>query len=382
MAGSLPLDILGGMDAETRFQGLDDWQVVCRFLPAGWEQAAREQGALRRARGISDAATLLRVLLVHLADGCSLQETAVRAQEAGWCAVSSVSLFKRLQAAEQWLRWMAERLWRQRCDPALSRGYQVRAVDATTVQEPGSTGTDWRVHYVINLTNLQCDHFELTDATGGESFRRIPVTPGDLMLGDRAYGTPLGAAHVVSAGADVLVRVAQHMMPLYDESGKKMVVLQRVRRLAAGSAREWPAWIQTRNQRIAGRLLAVKRGEQATQLAQKRIRRTAKRKQQTVSQQALAAAAYVFVWTTVPAEAISAVEVLDWYRVRWQIELAFKRMKSIMGLGHLPKWAETSARAWMHGKLLIAMLVERLLDEADAVSPWGYRLDATPQPLA
>lgn len=371
------------MDGTTRFQGLDDWQVVCRFLPAGWEEAAREQGALRRARGIRDASTLLRVLLVHLADGCSLQETAVRAREAGWCAVSSVSLFKRLQAAEEWLRWMAERLWRQRCEPALSRGYRVRAVDATTVQEPGNTGTDWRVHYVINLTNLRCDHFELTDASGGESFRRIPVAPGDLMLGDRAYGTQSGTAHVVSAGADVLVRVALHMMPLYSKSGKRIAVLQRARRLTAGSIREWPAWIHIRNDRIAGRLVAVRRGAQATQLAQKRLRRTAKRKQQqAVSSQALAAAAYVFVWTTVPAEAISAVEVLDWYRVRWQIELAFKRMKSIMGLGHLPKLAETSARAWMHGKLLIAMLVERLLDEAEAVSPWGYRLGAAPQPLA
>jgi hypothetical protein len=54
-------------------------------------------------------------------------------------------------------------------------GYRVRAVDATTVQEPGNTGTDWRVHYAFDLANLQCDCFELTDARGGESFRRIPV---------------------------------------------------------------------------------------------------------------------------------------------------------------------------------------------------------------
>jgi SRSO17 transposase len=112
------------------------------------------------------------------------------------------------------------------------------------------------------------------------------------------------------------------------------------------------------------------------------MRRTAKRKQRTLSRQALAAADYVFIWTTAPPGTLSADEALALYRVRWQIELAFKRMKSIMGLGHLPKWAETSARAWIHGKLLIALLVERLLDEAETVSPWGYRLGATPQPLA
>ena len=95
---------------------------------------------------VRDAELLLRLLLVHLADGCSLQETAVRAREAEWCALSAVALFKRLAAAEEWLRWLAERLWRQSARPTAPRDYRTRAVDATTVQEAGSTGTDWRVH--------------------------------------------------------------------------------------------------------------------------------------------------------------------------------------------------------------------------------------------
>lgn len=370
------------MNAATEFRGLDDWELVCRFLPLGWEQAARQQGALRRKRGIRDAATLLRVLLVHLADGCSLKETALRARQAGWCRISSVAVFKRLRDAEQWLRWMAERLWRQRSPPLSSQAYRVRAVDATTVQEPGATGTDWRVHYVIDLANLQCDHFELTDVKGGETFRRIPAARGDLMLGDRAYGTPSGVAHVISTGADVLVRIALHVMPLYDKSGRKLSALRRVRGLAVGAVRECPAWVHSGRQRIAGRLIAVKRGRQAAELARKRLRRKAKRKQRTLSDRALAAAGYVFVWTTVPGERLSAQDVLELYRVRWQIELAFKRMKSIMGLGHLPKWSDGSARAWIHGKLLTALLIERLLDEAEAFSPWGYRVVAASQSLA
>ena len=68
--------------------------------------------------------------------------------------------------------------------------------------------------------------------------------------------------------------------------------------------------------------------------------------------------------------------------MRWQIELAFKRMKSIMGLGHLPKFSEASARAWIHGKLLVALLIERLLDVAEHFSPWGYRLDAKAESVA
>jgi len=77
------------------------------------------------------------------------------------------------------------------------------------------------------------------------------------------------------------------------------------------------------------------------------------------------AAGYVFVWTSVPADVLTAGEVLELYRLRWQIELAFKRLKSIMGLGHLPKWSDASCRAWIHGKRFIARLIERLLDAAD-----------------
>ena len=75
------------------------------------------------------------------------------------------------------------------------------------------------------------------------------------------------------------------------------------------------------------------------------------------------------VWTTLPAEADDAAAVLALYRVRWQIELAFKRMKSLMGLGQLPKKSDASSRAWLHGKLLLALLVERLLGLALLRSP-------------
>ena len=57
-------------------------------------------------------------------------------------------------------------------------------------------------------------------------------------------------------------------------------------------------------------------------------------------------------------------------------------MKSILGLGELPKRREDSCRAWLHGKLLVALLLERLLDDAEHFSPWGYELAPATQPLA
>jgi hypothetical protein len=370
------------MNPDARVQELDDWSLVCQLLPPGWQEQAHLLGALRRTRGFPDAPVLLRTLLVHLAAGCSLKETVTRAQQAGWCDVSSVALFQRLRAAEQWLRWMANPLWQRHPTPPLPHGYRARAIDATTVGRPGRLGTDWRVHFGVNLEDLQCDFCQVTDVRGGETFRRIPVAPGDVLLGDRCYGTPPGIAHVAGAGGHVLVRVNHRSLPLWDSAGEPFRLVAELRATIVGQIREWPTVVRHDGRDYPGRLVAVKRDRWSACLERRALRKRASKKQKALSRLALFLAGYFFVWTDVPAEALDAAAVLTWYRCRWQIELDFKRMKSILGLGDLPKRREDSCRAWLHGKLLVALLLERLLDHVEHFSPWGYELAAATQSLA
>src|SRR5260370_6365192 len=79
------------------FEELDDWDVLCSFLPDGWQDKARECGALTRARGVGSADALLRVLLIHIANGCSLAETSVRAEQMGLGKLNQSAVFKRLR---------------------------------------------------------------------------------------------------------------------------------------------------------------------------------------------------------------------------------------------------------------------------------------------
>jgi Transposase DDE domain len=364
------------------FEELDDWAVLCTFLPGGWEQKARELGALTRARGVSGPEALLRILLIHIANGCSLAETAVRAQQAGLGQLNQSAVYKRLRSAEEWLRWMAEQMRANlgMATPKIRR--RVRAVDATSISEPGSTGTDWRIHYSINLANLQCDFFMLTDVGGGETWRRFPIARGDIMLGDRGYSTPVGVRHVFEAGADVVVRLNRQALPLFNEQGKRLDAVKLARKLKTNESREWPAWVTGGQDKwIPGRLIIVRRSKQAAALALKKLKRRGVRKQITVSVTSLEATKYFFMWTTMPSSWTSQT-ILDLYRSRWQIELAFKRMKSIMGLGHLPKKDPESCRAWLHGKLFTSLLVELMIGTAKKISPWGYELDTAPEQMA
>jgi hypothetical protein len=93
-----------------------------------------------------------------------------------------------------------------------------------------------------------------------------------------------------------------------------------------------------------------------------------------VRQSTLEYANFIVVVCTVPKDGMSSRLALEFYRARWQVELAFKRLKSLLMLGQLPKKKEQSCLAWMQGKILTALLIERLLCEERFFSPWGYRL--------
>jgi transposase len=84
----------------------------------------------------------------------------------------------------------------------------------------------------------------------------------------------------------------------------------------------------------------------------------------------------VVVLTTLSETTVSAGQVLELYRHRWQIELAFKRLKSLLQLGHLKKTDQEGAKAWLQGKLFVATLIETLVAVGERFSPWGYFLSA------
>ncbi len=324
----------------------------------------------------------MRTLLVHLAGGCPLNAAVTNAKVAGWCDVSAVARFKRLGTAEPWLRWMADQLRQRRPAPPLPKDYRVRAIDATTVSVPSSVGTDWRLHFGLNLESLQCDFFEVTGAPGSETFRRIPVARGDSLLGERVCAAPPGIAHVADAGGHVLALVNHNALPLLTFGGKSLGLADRLRAVKVGQCWPWPALARHGPRDYRGRLVAVERSRWSACLERRALRKRTAKKQKRLSRTAVVPAGYSSVWTDVPAEVLDARTVLDWYRCRWPIELCFKRRKSILGLGELPKTREDSCRAWLHRKLLVSLLLKRLPDEAEHFSPWGYELVAAAQPLA
>ena len=133
---------------------------------------------------------------------------------------------------------------------------------------------------------------------------------------------------------------------------------------------------------VPGRLCARRKSEAAIRRSQHAIRQHARQQGYRLNPETLVANEYIILFTTFPADRFPVAAVLEWYRIRWQIELVFKRFKHLAGLGHLPKYDPASARAWLYGKLLTCLLTEKLILHAHAISPWGSEVAPAEEPVA
>ena len=155
-----------------------------------------------------------------------------------------MGVFKRLRAAGAWFGWLARQMRGAAELPEAITGRRLRAVDATSVHEPGSTGTDWKIHYAVNLADLECDFFQLTEIRqGGETFRRVPVQAGDIVMGDRV-SVPARCIACSQCGGRRDRSVEPASLPLYERNGARMNLLARLRKLKGKTPREYAAWVR------------------------------------------------------------------------------------------------------------------------------------------
>jgi hypothetical protein len=358
----------------------EEWTILRRWLPIDIEGSAKGARFIRRTTGRLNAELWLRLILMHVVGGLSLEQTMLRAKELGWAEVSAVALFKRLRSAQLWLSelcaWLLagqRKLLGDQND--WPEGFAVRLIDATDVQEPGSTGTAWRIHYSLRMPQMVCDHYEITDGKGGEKFGRFAFCKDELAVADRGYSHRAGVAHVIDSGAQVLVRWNPAGFPLEDRKGTSTTMLEWLHRLPPRTAKECEVWFKHQGKRYALRLCAIRKSRTATEIARKKARISAKEKKRNIQDETLQYAEFVMVLCSASNEKVSCATALGLYRGRWQVELAFKRLKSLLDAGHVPKESDASARSWMQAKVLSALLIERTLWEGEFLSPWGYGIE-------
>lgn len=368
----------------------EDWNLLLSFFPSNWKNLAQTTGVLKGLRQDKSEENYLRVLLMHLGCGFSMRETVVRARQAELADLSDVALLKRLRKSREWLYQLCCALFAERgIQSAGQQGTTLRLMDSTLVKEPGQTGSCWRIHYSLRWPSLECDYFKVTATEGkgtGESLRQYPLSPGDLLLVDRGYCQASSIHHAAQHQAWTTVRLNSRGIILQTNSGGAFPLLERLKSLQCpGAVAVWKVKVPFENlPPVLARLCVIRKSKAAIAAAIKKLKRKSSKQGTELRPETLIYAEYVMVLTTWPEDRFPAAMVLEWYRFRWQIELVFKRFKQIAELGHLPKHHDDSAKAWLYGKLLVALLTEKVIQQANALSPWGYpfQKQTSPQPVA
>jgi hypothetical protein len=217
---------------------------------------------------------------------------------------------------------------------------------------------------------LSFKHAEVTGVSGGETLRRFPWSPGELAIGDRGYANPPGIAWVVERGADVLVRVNRGSLPLFDRSGTQIDVLAMLRPLRVNKPSEWKVQVdhlvQGEHRIIKGRLVAVRLPRDKAEEARQRVLRE---HGNDATDEQLEAASFVALFTTTPRGRMPTQRCLQAYELRWQVELQFKRWKSLCDFDRLPNYRDDTILAWLYAKVLLGLLLDRMASSAKEVFP-------------
>lgn len=348
-----------------------DWEGVVARLggAAALERSARGTRAFLRARVIATAVDLLRLILAYCLGDRGLRSTAAWATAIGLADISNVALLQRLRRCGGWLALLVGEALAAGA-PQASRGRLIRIIDATTVPKAGRMAKKgnklWRIHSAFDLPSEHFGHFELTDQHGGETIDRIPVVKGEIRIADRAYLQPDRIAGVIEAGADILVRAGWKNARWLDANGEPVDLLAEFRAASDRGLIDRPIFIGRKGgEPLALRLVAVKKPPQAAAEARRKARRDAQKERYQISKGTLAAAEWVILVTSLAPEAFPTADVLALYRLRWRIELGFKRLKSLIGLKGPPGVDERSARPYLLVHLLIILLLEPLVDELE-----------------
>lgn len=354
----------------------EDWARVVERL-GGAEQlaeSARRTGAFRRARVIPSAVALLRLILAYCLGERGLRSTTAWAAAIGLADVSNVALLYRLRRCGDWLALLVGQALAAAA-PVAGRGRLIRIVDATTVKAGGAAkrGKLWRVHAAFDLPGERFGCFELTDVGGGERLDRLAVVEGEIRIADRAYFQPAQMAAVLAAGADLVVRAGWRNARWLAADGTPLELVAELRKARCCGRIDRPVLIARKDAApLALRLVAVRKPKEAAEAARRKARREAQRGGHQVAQGTLEAADWVILVTSLDADAFPTADVLALYRLRWRIELAFKRLKSVVGLKQPPGTDERSARPWLLAHLLAILLLEPLVDAFEDSPPWAH----------
>ena len=334
---------------------------------------ARVFKAFVRAKKVKTPAQLLRVVFLYCGLDKPLREVA-GTFTALYESITDQSVAERLRACGPWVKAMLRQMLPMTAVEALPTGRRFVVIDASSMQAPGATGTDHRLHIAMDLVSLQFLEVLVSDVHTGETLQHFTLAPGDVVLVDRGYAQCQGMRVALEQGAALIVRFNPFSVVLGDAAGAPLALSAALKRQKTETLRTLPVVLRAAGgqHEVRGWVHAYRLNVEQANRARHKCRQG--HKKGTPSAESLFLAGWVLVFTTLAPAVLSAQTIMALYRCRWQVEIAIKRWKSVLNVDALRAKANSPlAEVWLHGKLLYALMLERRMRRQLGDS-WG-RLD-------
>lgn len=340
--------------------------VVSRIgAVADLEVTARSFGAIRRVRKLRRAEDLLRLALIYGPGQHSLRSTAAIAADGGVVSLSDKGVLGRLRRMGNWLEHILQCLLEDQLGLECGEDLDLSLVDSSVVCAPGSTGSDWRLHARFDPGKGCFADLVLTRATAAERTDHTAIQAGGTLIQDRGYCRVRDFNAVLQAKADFITRVGWNRLRMLDTQGARIDVMALLPQDDA--AIEHAIHLQGLDRPL--RLVMQRLPPAMAERQRKRVRRRASKQGNALDPRTHDAAGYMMLMTSIPAAQQPAERILSLYRNRWQIELGFKRLKTLGGLDRLPASDPDLARTWLLAHLIAAVLTDEIANEIVGFSP-------------
>ena len=287
-----------------------------------------------------------------------------------------VGLLYRLRRCGDWLALLVGHVLANHA-PKLGHGRLIRIIDASSVPKAGREARRhngiWRLHSAFDLPAERFGQFVLTDEHEAEQIDRIAVIRGEIRIADRepSVGTCGPKAPARRRVSRSVLRAAWRNVRWQQQDGEPLDLLKVFRDHATGRI-DQSVWIARKGgDPLALRLIAVRKSDAAAVESRRKARRQAQKDGYQVSQETLAAADWFILVTSLPVTDFTTDDVLTLYRLRWRVELGFKRLKSVIGLHGPPGIDERSARPYVLAHLLMLLLLEPSIDALEDSPRWA-----------